>query len=687
MLFSCIALIFMASGAFAQENKKERGYNGRITIKELLSKCKRGEAVEGYIIDGDDIIKIIRRTRYAIKIKDSIIEDGLDFHKLPKIPLDKIKLPKNWDKEKRDDFIKKRRNFDYPFIHNVKNEIQIIWSEIRSKKENDPSVQAQGAFFYNKVNFNGTTFIKKADFSQANFSGDTYFLKAIFKREADFFKTTFLGQADFLQAYFNKKALFYEATFNRRANFQRAEFSKEEDSYFSSATFIEEAVFSWAIFSGNAYFKVATFIGEANFSRAILKREANFSWATFHELAYFKESEVNKLFLDATLFTKYADFRETMIGKLHYKCISPAIVKGRIDFRNSSISEMHFQDIIFENDVDFSDVKFGISLEEGKTDGKLATVFRYVTFESDAYFIRAEFHSDTVFERIKFKGDANFTDIAFKDFKHRDQKKFSLSYFTFKRLLLSMDDLPDIQYWVRDDKDRIRSFVDVEDNKANKTGEENLQPLTKVLYSLEEVFHSQNNLNDANKAYYYRKLMELEDTRLMKHVDTSKKITFLQRAWNEVEWYSWGLPCGYATSWKKIVFCCSLFYLFFVILYSTGGKLTKTYQEEEDEFRMRLFVLPIKYLFHESEVDFVPNEYVIDHKKGCGKFIGALKFSMVIFFKIGYIDTKISGRILGLDAKYFVWAEWVIGYWLLAALVVTLSNTLPIVHRLISGIF
>ena len=181
--------------------------------------------------------------------------------------------------------------------------------------------------------------------------------------------------------------------------------------------------------------------------------------------------------------------------------------------------------------------------------------------------------------------------------------------------------------------------------------------------------------------------MELDDTRLMKHVDTSKKITFLQRAWSEGEWIFWGVPCGYATSWWKIVSWCGGFYLFFVILYNTGGKLTKTYQEKEDELRLRLFVLPKKYLFHENEADFVPNEYVIDHKEGWGKFIGALKFSMVIFFKIGYIDTKISGKILGIDAKYFVWAEWVIGYWLLTALVITLSNTLPIVHRLISGIF
>ena len=221
-----------------------------------------------------------------------------------------------------------------------------------------------------------------------------------------------------------------------------------------------------------------------------------------------------------------------LIGKLNYKCTSPAIIKGRIDFRNSRIYEAHFQDIIFENDVDFSDTILGVQLkdinymmvvlrfpdfelkngyvnfrENGRFDDyfpkfilerridfnikfgipiseKPAVIFQFVTFESDANFIRTEFLGDTAFERIKFKGDANFTDIAFKDFKRGDQKRFSLSYLTFKHLLLSMDDLPDIQHWVRDDKDRIRSFVDVEDNKANKTGGENLQPLTKVLYSL-----------------------------------------------------------------------------------------------------------------------------------------------------------------------------------------------------------
>lgn len=710
ILFSCIALIFMASAVPAQDEKKERGYNGRITIKELLSKFERGEIVEGYVIEGDDIIEIIRKTDHKIQIINSVIKGSLDFTKLPPeslnipVPLDKIELPKNWDEERRAAFKKGREAIILPVIFKVKNKVEITKSELRSKDKDAPSVSkgdfddvsinAAGALFYDEVEFTGTIFNGIADFRLATFSGESRILlgahdtlgggpvlyKAIWHRDNN-------GNQSFVTS---DGEIFRDATFRGKAYFMGAIFS--EGVGFYNATFDVAADFSLVTFRGGVDFNNATFRGEADFRCATFTGETHFQKTTFNKLVSFrgkrlyhtpKETRFDDiLFIESAVFKEYADFRDTHIRRLNYKNTIPGIVEGSIDFRNATISEAYFQDIIFEKDIDFSDVKFSIPLEKGKQMGKLATVFRYVTFESDANFIRAEFHSDTVFERIKFKRDANFTDIAFKDFKRGDTKRFSLSYLTFKHLLLSMDDLPDIQHWVREDKDRIQSFADVKNNKANKTGEENLQPLTNVLNNLEDVFHSQNNLYDTNKAYYYRKLMELEDIRLMRHVDTSRNKTFWRRVWREVQWCFWGVQCGYATSLVKILSWCGGFYLFFVILYSTGGKLTKTHQKEEDEFKLRLFVLPRKYFSKSNE-----SKGKEDHEKGWGKFIGALKLSMVIFFKIGYLDAKISGKLLRIDAKWFVRAEWVIGYYLLAALVVTLSNTVPIVHRLISGIF
>ena len=64
----------------------KRGWKGRITKTELRQKLlnlKEGKYVAGYIIKGSDIIKIIEETDLDIKIRNSVIEGGLDFTKLP----------------------------------------------------------------------------------------------------------------------------------------------------------------------------------------------------------------------------------------------------------------------------------------------------------------------------------------------------------------------------------------------------------------------------------------------------------------------------------------------------------------------------------------------------------------------------------------------------------------------------
>ena len=69
------------------------------------------------------------------------------------------------------------------------------------------------------------------------------------------------------------------------------------------------------------------------------------------------------------------------------------------------------------------------------------------------------------------------------------------------------------------------------------------------------------------------------------------------------------------------------------------------------------------------------------------RFIDALRFSSVVLFKIGYRDTTVSGKIIGIDYKYIVWIEWTLGFYLAVCIVVTFSHTLPIVNRLITGLF
>jgi hypothetical protein len=69
------------------------------------------------------------------------------------------------------------------------------------------------------------------------------------------------------------------------------------------------------------------------------------------------------------------------------------------------------------------------------------------------------------------------------------------------------------------------------------------------------------------------------------------------------------------------------------------------------------------------------------------KFWNALRFSSGILFKIGYRDTTVSGHIGKCDLRWIVAVEWVLGFYLLALLIYTLTNTQPLLNKLIQGVF
>ncbi len=760
---------------FAQEEEKEKGFKGPITKEEIFSLFKKNEVIDGYVIDGDFVIDFLKKDEnkdYDIKIRNSIITDGLDFTELDELPLGEMSLPEDWNENQKEEFLEERKGASF---HVVKNHIEITYSEIANGENQSIykyafSINAANTFFYNNTNFSGTTFTKYADFiaayfnkyadfssayfnkyayfSSANFNKYALFSSAIFNTSADFIAAYFNKYADFSSAYFNKYAhfrsanfntnakfssanfkiaIFRSAIFNKDATFSSANFNDEADFFsanfkdkahfgrtnfkdeadfssayfkdeadFFSANFKDEADFSSAYFNTNADFIAAYFNKYADFSSAYFKDEADFflanfnkyadfSSATFYGLSYFKEAKFEILLLDSTLFKKYADFRETLIGQLNFQNTSPTVIEGRIDFRKAIIVEAHFQDIIFEKDVDFSDATFGFPYfdfsdatfanfgvpEKDIIFNRLLSnrpfvVFQYVTFESYAYFIRSTFSCNTAFERINFKNDANFTDVVFNWKKRKRIHKFSFSYLDFKNIFVTWDNLPDFRYWVSESKERIKSFVNVKKNENKKVREENLQPLTSVLSSLEENFRNQNNLKDTNQTNYYRKAEELKYAR--NGEDVWPRI--LKEA-DMVFWY----PSFYATSNLWIGIWCSGFYSFFVIFYYfLGAKFSNLKEEKKDEFsfKLRIFNIPRDFLGeHEQKVE--------------RRFLASLLFSFVLCFKVGYRDVKISGKKI--DYKYIVLTQWILGYWLLINLVVTLSNTVPLAHRLLSGIF
>ncbi len=351
-------------------------------------------------------------------------------------------------------------------------------------------------------------------------------------------------------------------------------------------------------------------------------------------------------------FKLYADFRNSEIGKLDISTsegfILPTLVEGRMDFREAVISEAHFQDITFKQDVDFSDVQFGDLTEEKK----LAVVFRFINFESNAYFTRTIFSANTTFERINFEKDADFTYAVFSN-----RHNLIFSYPKFQNLRLSWKQLPGSpQYWANDTNNEAEAI------------RQKIQPLKQVLKIFETSFRNQKQLSDANEAYYHMMDAEISENREGK--------AFMGFLPAQLHMIIWKITCGYGTRIYRILGWCILFNLFFTTIYFMKGQLQPAAQKD-DTFKMRLFDFPRLYL----------GQYTAEQRNySLSAYLSALKLSSVILFKIGSRDTTISGNILGIDYKYIVWIEWLLGFYLLAALVVTLSNTVPLIHRLISGI-
>src|SRR3990172_13186064 len=289
-ILTCI----ISLNSYAQEEKKERGKNGRITKVELFDKLKKlkgDEYVDGYIINGSDIITIIKESKVDIKIRLSIIEGGLDFSRLPEV---------NGKRE-------------------VDNKIEILNSEVESSTGTSDVNQCELSVYTEQNYFN-----KNISFRYTTFNGG-----------ADFMRATFIGMADFRDVIFSGK------------------------TGFKGATFSGEALFWYVTFGGEADFKGATFSRKASFRDAIFNGEANLWDATFNKLAFFRGARFfGEFILRNTLFKEHADLRDTRIRRLYYKGYTITAIGAHIDLRGTWITEAHFENIIFEKDVDFSDVEF-----------------------------------------------------------------------------------------------------------------------------------------------------------------------------------------------------------------------------------------------------------------------------------------------------------------------------------------
>jgi uncharacterized protein YjbI with pentapeptide repeats len=696
-----------------------------IGMDELKALFSSKKTVRDAVINSQDLIEIIIKTNLPIKIENSILIGGLDMGRpaMPRIDMDRPSfelLPKSMDKKwylkpgTQEWIARIRPTRAGKVVYIVENDISIRNSEIRNSDDSDLHDTGSAVRFMESNGYIPIIFSSSVKFSQVKFNGNVNCSHA-----------AFVEGVDFSGSEFNKEANFNGTLFNSKVNF----FGHATSGAFSGANFRGVANFMRAILARGADFSSSIFHKKASFIRASFHGGADLQAAYFNTLADFKSARfIKTLALNSTRFGQYADFRNSEIERLDFNNqASPIIIESRFDFRKAVIAEAHFQDIVFLNTVDFSDATFGsqsqsqsentagnseIESKKNTVSTPRATVFRFVTFEDNASFLRTHFNGAVGFERVNFRNNASFMDAAFQGSKENG-KPFLFSYVNFNDLKIQWHQMPAQAFWVRSDEKRVKSFVDIKAEKAAQQDAreavrlglkplpplfetESLQPLSQVFKAFETNLRDQNQLADANAAYYDLKLAELKES----HTNKNK----MQYLFTQLEWIFWGLSCGYGTKIWRILGWALLFNMIFTVIYTFTCEVKRLPYpggQQEFTFRFRLLDFPKDYY---NESDIVDEEKSKSNLENLGNrqelraerggeetfirtFINALRFSSVLLFKVGYRDTSVSGRIAGLNPKFIVVLEWALGFYLLAALMVTLANTQPLINRLITGAF
>ncbi|ETX04783.1 MAG: hypothetical protein ETSY2_26850 [Candidatus Entotheonella gemina] len=181
------------------------------------------------------------------------------------------------------------------------------------------------------TNFNSTIFSgKTTDFNNANFSGRIYFIRSIFSGDTDFSSTIFSGITYFVHTIFSGDTDFSRTTFSISTDFSRATFSGRSTD------------FNRATFSG---------------------RSTDFSHAKFEANINFRNTRVTEtLIFDSSSWEKRLDLRGMSAKRFRWDSTqNPSLVQGVVDMREAWIGLATFKEILFQNLVDFSRTKYGVS--------------------------------------------------------------------------------------------------------------------------------------------------------------------------------------------------------------------------------------------------------------------------------------------------------------------------------------
>ncbi len=606
-----------------------------------------------------------------IQVLNSRITGGLNFQQIPETPLDSVVFPADWSAARRQSWIARAQARGIAGMHVVGPDLLFEDTTFDWRRGQFLTFNARRTLFQGKLRLSAVTLGVGLGYGEINFQD------AIFAGDVLFEKLAWSNRMDMNGAVAARE--FYAL-------------ANEGELNFAGMAFEGEARFAGLI--GNAFLYDTTFESDASFINiggllnlqgvafqgrttlaGLFTDDVDLSGALFNDLVSFRDSDMRgSLVLNSSTARGFVDFRDARLRELDFRNPSLTLVPGRVDFRGAQIASLCLKDVVFAKDVDFSDARLGAlegaataqgtetAAEEGCGDPSL-TSLRFVTFEGNAFFLRSQILGDLTLEDVGFNGTADFTDAVLQG--RRTPARFLLSYLRFADLSIRWDQLPPPERW---DNPIAR------ERSGGDAGGRPLETLSAALFKLEESFRWKSLLHDANEAHYHAKLAELAQAR--QEQDLGERWAL------EAEWLFWGLTSGYGRRIWPLLAGSLLLCLFFAVLFSFCRLERRALPESSGEFSLRLRLLDMPHVYL-KRAEGAADPGGLSHSR----FVTALRLSALLLFKIGYRDTLVSGRLGFLPARLLVLIEWLLGFYVLACLTITLANTWPLVNRLISGVF
>ena len=539
--------------------------------------------------------------------------------------------------------------------------------EILELINNNEDVLIKGAFIDGSINFtkvksevpqNDTTLIhvhSKIDIVDSTINGNiianTPLTRVVFNNEINFHNVTILGYSDFRLSHFSNDVSFIETQFSQVVIFEKAQFFG--DANFVRSNFTGNAWFWETQFSGYVDFSNAQFSGSAYFYEIQFSRGVSFQETQFFE-TYFWDSQFPLVTFWKARFSGKTEFQDVRFSDIVFFCEAEFLSKtyfSRVHFSHIASfldsqfwNETIFIDVVFNDIALFTNANF-----MGYTYFNLA-IFRSIADFRDTLFYYALF-SDTpigfpcatiFYDLADFRGAsfnvANFTGVRFS------KVDFSGTHFSRKLVL----------------KDSLYSSMKIDWRKVVHLIQPDDDP--EIFRKLEENFRALKRLDFANGAFYRYKIVERQSK--------SQPVKYLETVF--LDW-----TCGYGVRPQNVIVISTFLILAFSLVYlPSGAMIHNQVTKKKRLLTLRLRELPLASSQQEQE-----RQEILETRSRIERFWKAIGFSFTVFTKIGFGDSYGTSRV-----RRFIILEWFLGLAMISLLFYTLSNTVPLIRALLTGI-